>query len=177
MRSGLLALLGLVVLHRPDVGGARPPINVIIPAYNEEEVIVETLESIDSAASRYAGPVRIILTDDGSTDRTRELAEAAIAAFVAATGTIIDGQHKGKSAALNLALARADADIVVRIDADTLIAEDTLVYLPRWFRDGQHRHRRSTHVAALGTHARIHRMRLFEELRIFGLNHRVLQTV
>ena len=120
--------------------------------------------------------MRIILTDDGSTDRTRELAEAAIAAFVAATGTIIDGQHKGKSAALNLAFARADADIVVRIDADTLIAEDALVYLPRWFRDDS-----IGIVEALmwprWERTPYHRMRLFEELRIFGLNHRVLQTV
>ena len=49
---------------------------MIIPAYNEEEVIVDTLTSIDAAAAHYGGPVRIILTNDGSTDRTRPLAEA-----------------------------------------------------------------------------------------------------
>ena len=42
------------------VGDERPPINVIMPAYNEEEVIVETLGSIDSAAVRYGGPVRVV---------------------------------------------------------------------------------------------------------------------
>jgi cellulose synthase/poly-beta-1,6-N-acetylglucosamine synthase-like glycosyltransferase len=172
----LLGLVSLLFLRQPEVGDARPPIDVIIPAYNEEEVIVDTLQSIDAAAARYGGHVRIILTNDGSTDRTRSLAEHAIAGFISARATIVDGQHKGKSAALNLALAEADADIVVRIDADTLIADDALLHLPRWFRN-----ERIGLVEALmwprWENTLYHRMRLFEELRIFGMNHRVLQTV
>jgi cellulose synthase/poly-beta-1,6-N-acetylglucosamine synthase-like glycosyltransferase len=176
VRSALLAVMGLIFLRRPPIGDERPPIDVIIPAYNEEEVIVETLQSIDAAAARYGGPVSIILTNDGSTDQTYPLAERTISGFVAATGRIIEGQHRGKSAALNLALAEATSDIVVRIDADTLIAEDSLVHLPRWFHDDT-----IGMVEALmwprweGTP--YHRMRLFEELRVFGLNHRVLQNV
>ena len=175
-RSALLGVAGLLFLRHPEVGDARPPIDVIIPAYNEEDVVLDTLQSIDAAAVRYGGPVRVILTDDGSTDRTRRIAEHAIDGFIGASGTIVDGEHKGKSAALNLALAVADADVVVRIDADTLIAEDALVHVPRWFRD-----ERIGLVEALmwprGNTTPFHRMRLFEELRIFGLNHRVLQIV
>src|SRR6185436_15900156 len=104
------------------------------------------------------------------------LAEQTMTAFVAATGKVIDGQHGGKSAALNLALLETNCDIVVRIDADTLIAENALVYLPRWFRDPT-----IGLVEALmwprSERTPYDRMRLFEELRIFGLNHRVLQTV
>ena len=121
VRSGLLAGMGLIFLRQPPIGDERPPIDVIIPAYNEAAVIVDTLKSIDAAAAHYGGPVRIIMTNDGSTDQTRALAESTIDAFVAATGRVIEGQHKGKSAALNLALAETTSDIVVRIDADTLI--------------------------------------------------------
>jgi cellulose synthase/poly-beta-1,6-N-acetylglucosamine synthase-like glycosyltransferase len=176
VRDAFLGVLGLVFLRTPPVGTDRPEINVIIPAYNEEEVIVDTLRSIDAAAARYGGPITVILTDDGSTDCTRPLAEEAMAAFVAATGRIIEGGHNGKSAALNLALAETTSDIVVRIDADTVIDDAALVYLPRWFNDpeigmveGMMWPRWEPNVYC--------RLRLFEELRIFGLNHRILQSV
>ena len=176
VRTGLLALMGLLFIRRPEIGDERPAIDVIIPAYNEEEVIVDTLTSIDAAAAHYGGPVRIILTNDGSTDQTRPLAERAINGFVAASGRVIEGQHRGKSAALNLALAETTSDIVVRIDADTLISEDSLVHLPRWFRDDT-----VGMVEALmwprWESTPYHRLRMFEELRVFGLNHRVLQNV
>jgi cellulose synthase/poly-beta-1,6-N-acetylglucosamine synthase-like glycosyltransferase len=176
VRSALLGAMSFVVLRRPAVGSDRPAIDVLIPAYNEEAVIVATLTSIDAAARHYGGPVRIIMTDDGSTDRTRPLAEQAIAGFAAATATIIDGPHGGKSAALNLALAETTADIVVRIDADTLISEDAFAYLPRWFRDPE-----VGMVEALmwprWEPTPYHRLRMFEELKVFGLNHRVLQHV
>jgi cellulose synthase/poly-beta-1,6-N-acetylglucosamine synthase-like glycosyltransferase len=176
VRSTLLAVYAYAVLKRPEVGVGRPPIDVIIPAYNEEEVIVGTLEAIDAAAARYGGPVRIILTDDGSTDRTRPLALETSDRFVAATCEIVEGGHGGKSAALNLALSHAEADIVVRIDADTIIADDAFVFLPRWFDDPT-----IGLVEALmwprWEPTPYHRLRLFEELRTFGVNHRVLQAV
>jgi cellulose synthase/poly-beta-1,6-N-acetylglucosamine synthase-like glycosyltransferase len=168
--------MGVLLVRRPRLGDERPPIDVIIPAYNEEAVVVETLRSIDAAAARYGGSVRVILANDGSTDRTRAVAEAAIARFVAATGRVIEGQHNGKSAALNLALAETNAGIVIRIDADTLIDERALVYLPRWFSDPT-----VGLVEALmwprWERTPYHRLRMFEELKTFGLNHRLLQNV
>jgi cellulose synthase/poly-beta-1,6-N-acetylglucosamine synthase-like glycosyltransferase len=176
VRNGLLGLFTIGRARRMRVGPERPEIDVIIPAYNEEEVIVGTLASIDAAAAAYGGPVNVIMTDDGSTDATRPLAEASMAAFVAARGRIIDGPHGGKSAALNLALAETTADIVIRIDADTIIDEQSLRFVPRWFRDPE-----VGLVEALmwprWESTPYHRFRLFEELRIFGLNHRLLQTV
>ncbi len=176
VRNSLLGLFTIGRSRRMRVGPERPVIDVIIPAYNEEEVIVGTLQSIDAAAAYYGGPVNVIMTDDGSTDETRPLAEAAMAAYTAACGRIIDGPHGGKSAALNLALGETTADIVIRIDADTIIDEKALRFVPRWFRDPE-----VGLVEALmwprWERTPYHRFRLFEELRIFGLNHRLLQTV
>jgi cellulose synthase/poly-beta-1,6-N-acetylglucosamine synthase-like glycosyltransferase len=176
IRNSLLGLFAVGRTRRMRIGQERPVIDVIVPAYNEEEVIVGTLRSIDAAAARYGGPVHVIMTDDGSTDQTRPLAEDTMGGFVAATGHIIEGQHKGKSAALNLALAETTADIVIRIDADTIIDEQALRFVPRWFRDPE-----VGLVEALmwprWESTPYHRLRLFEELRIFGLNHRLLQTV
>ena len=65
----------------PEPGPDRPPVDIIIPAYNERDNIVRLLRSIDIAAQRYGGPVRVVVSNDGSVDDTAELAEAEIARF------------------------------------------------------------------------------------------------
>ena len=55
--------------------------DIIIPAYNERDNIVRLLKSIDIAVQRYGGPVRVVVSNDGSVDDTKELAEAEIAKF------------------------------------------------------------------------------------------------
>lgn len=177
LRTTFLAVMDWLTAPKPPpVGQERPPIDVIVPAYNEAEVIVETLEAIDVAAGRYGGPVHITICNDGSTDDTQELIEATVARFHHATAAVVLGGHEGKSAALNRALAETTADIVVRIDADTLVDEWSLYYIPRWFRYPDvgmveammfPRWRRSVFP----------HMRLFEELKQFGYNHRTIQTV
>ncbi len=178
IRSALLALVnGFTVRPEPPVGDERPPIDVIIPAYNEAEVIVETLQAIDVAAGRYGGPVRVILMNDGSSDRTKELAEATMHGFRHAHGHVYDGRHGGKSEALNAALALTTSDVVVRIDADTIVGEWSLVYLPRWFRDPQIGLVEPMCFPRSGRRSVFPHMRLFEELKQFGLNHRTMTTV
>ncbi len=135
LRAGILdwlyVLLGLVRLggpRPPKPGAERPPLEVIIPAFNESVVIERTLRSIDQAAGRYGGSVRVILCDDGSTDGTKDLAEAIMAEFRFAFGEVIQGRHAGKAIALNLALAQCTADYVYRIDADCALDPNAFVY-------------------------------------------------
>ena len=127
---GILRLLGPPL---PRVTEERPPVDLIVAAYNEEANIAALLASIDAAAGVYGGHVHAILCDDGSTDRTRERAEGAMAAFEAASGEIINGLHSGKSTALNQALERCTADYVVRIDGDCLLDDHALLYTVPWF--------------------------------------------
>jgi cellulose synthase/poly-beta-1,6-N-acetylglucosamine synthase-like glycosyltransferase len=112
----------------PDPPVQRPPLDVIIPAYNESVCIERLLWSIDRAACRYGGAVRVIMCDDGSTDDTKALAEATMASFSYATGIVIHAAHSGKSNALNMALERCTADFVYRLDADCALDQDAFVY-------------------------------------------------
>ncbi len=128
-----LGLIRMAGPKHPDPDDRRPPIEVIIPAYNEELNMPRLLHSLDRAAVRYGGPVRVILCDDGSTDDTIPIAQAVMDSFLAATGEIIHGQHAGKSAALNQALAICEADIVFRVDGDCEIEENSLLYAVPWF--------------------------------------------
>jgi glycosyltransferase involved in cell wall biosynthesis len=130
-----LLVVNKVARWTPEAVWDGPAIDFIVPAYNEEENIVATLEAIDRAAQRYGGPVRVLLVDDGSTDRTAELASQAMAGFGAAEGVVLSGQHHGKARALNLALTETSADIVIRSDADARLDPDALRFVPGWFAD------------------------------------------
>ncbi len=170
--SLITIFLGLVRLvhHRPVHPTAeRPPVEVITPAFNEELNIAALLESIDKAAQTYRGPVRVVMCDDGSTDNTVALAQAAMANFRFATGEIIHGGHQGKSAALNQALARCNADYVFRVDADCTVHHECFLYsVPYFLADPQ--------IGLVGAFTLpkepyttwIDRMRLFELIVGFG---------
>ena len=126
----------------PRPGPDRPPVDIIIPAYNERDNIVRLLKSIDIAARRYGGPVRVLVSDDGSSDDTAALAEAEIAKFryaharVLPDGTrVLSARNGGQAAALNRGIAITDAEILVRVDADCVLGPDALVYSVPWFRD------------------------------------------
>jgi cellulose synthase/poly-beta-1,6-N-acetylglucosamine synthase-like glycosyltransferase len=112
--------------HRPVPPSAlyHPSVSILMPAYNEEEWIAEAIASADRAAARYPGPVQIVVGNDGSTDRTSELARAAVLRLEHARGLVVDLPHGGKSNALNGALAIATGEIVLRCDGDTFISEE-----------------------------------------------------
>lgn len=121
----------------PEPGADRPAVDVIVPAYNEAENIGRLLRSIDAAAGRYRGPVRVLVSDDGSCDATAQISRDAFARFGHARGQLLTSSNGGQAAALNRGLAITRAEIVVRIDADCVMGPDALVYSVPWFRDPQ----------------------------------------
>ena len=129
------------------------------------------------AAGRYGGRVRVILINDGSVDATKALALATMAGFRHAAGEVVDGRHGGKSESLNAALKLATSELVIRIDADTIVGEWSLFYTPRWFEDPQIGLVEPMCFPRTGPRSVFPHMRLFEELKQFGLNHRTMQTV
>ena len=106
----------------PPLAVYHPSVSVIIPAYNEEAWISETIASVDRAAADYPGLVQIVVGNDGSTDRTPQLAREAVRRLVHSKGFVADLPHGGKSNALNGALALATGEIIIRLDGDTIIA-------------------------------------------------------
>ncbi len=82
---------------------------VIIPAYNEEEAIVSTIEGVRKVTD---GSFEILVVDDGSHDRTFDLAKSCN------VHVIKHEKNRGKAAALETGVKHANGDIIATIDAD-----------------------------------------------------------
>lgn len=107
-----------------------PLVTVLIAAYNEEEVIGKTIQSIMN--SNYSN-FEIVIVDDGSTDQTASIVEIEVDKYP--NIHLIKKDNGGKATALNLGIQRAAAEIIVTLDADTLIVEDTISLIIRHFND------------------------------------------
>jgi glycosyltransferase involved in cell wall biosynthesis len=87
-------------------------LSVIIPVYNEEETIQEILKQVRAVGLAY----EIIIVDDGSTDRTRELLKAE--ENQPGTVVIYHDRNQGKGAAVRTGFDRATGEILLIQDAD-----------------------------------------------------------
>jgi len=108
-----------------EVASYKPKVAVLIPAYNEEKVIERTVRA--ALNSNYPN-LRVIVIDDGSRDRTLEVARDAFQKEAAAGNVLILGKrNSGKAEALNYGIEHiGDAELFVGIDADTIIAPDAI---------------------------------------------------
>src|SRR6476659_94820 len=119
--------------HREASPGFNPRVAVLVPSYNEEKVIVRTIRSVLN--SDYDN-LRVIVIDDGSSDRTAEVAREAYAREIRqGRVTVLEKPNGGKAAALNYGLEQVDEEIYVGIDADTVIAMDAVSKLVPHFED------------------------------------------
>ncbi len=130
---GIFALLDRIRRRSVPPGEFCPPVAVLIPAYNEEKVIVRTVRSV--MHSDYPN-LRIIVIDDGSRDRTADSVREAYPQELA-TGrlTVLTQPNAGKAEALNFALNHLEEDFYVGIDADTVIPADAVSKLIVHFAD------------------------------------------
>jgi cellulose synthase/poly-beta-1,6-N-acetylglucosamine synthase-like glycosyltransferase/peptidoglycan/xylan/chitin deacetylase (PgdA/CDA1 family)/spore germination protein YaaH len=130
---GCLALINRMRERRnrqPELGADPPLVSVLIPAFNEEKVIVSSIRQI--LRSRYAN-LEIIVVDDGSIDAT----SAVVTEHYASEPRVrlLTIPNGGKAHAVNTALQEASGTVVVALDADTQFEPDTISRLVRWFAD------------------------------------------
>jgi glycosyltransferase involved in cell wall biosynthesis len=97
----------------------KPLVSILIPAYNAEPWIGETLQSaLDQTWERK----EIIVVNDGSTDQTL----ASARRFEAAAVKVASQANQGASAARNTALGLCQGDFIQWLDADDLLARDKI---------------------------------------------------
>ncbi|HEX6324664.1 MAG TPA: glycosyltransferase [Vicinamibacterales bacterium] len=97
-------------------------ISIVVPAHNEEALIGATLEALTRGLRALGPPVpahELIVVDDGSDDRTADIARAAGA-------RVVPVKVRQIAAARNAGAAAASGDLLFFVDADTIVPERTL---------------------------------------------------
>lgn len=114
---------GLLLDRRPPRRRieAYPGVSIIIAAYNEEDSIVSTIESL--ARQNYPGELDVIVVDDGSTDNTLRKLQRLHYPWL----RVLDlKRNGGKARALNTALALVEHTLTITLDADSLLHRGAL---------------------------------------------------
>ena len=137
-----LAIFWLLVLFSGEDGKQKrttlrryPFFSVLVPAYNEQDGIVETLRSLIQL-DYPRQKLEIVVINDGSTDRTPHLVEEFIKEHLEHNLVLLNQKNKGKGKALNTGLARARGEFFACLDADSAVRSDALkVMLPLFEKD------------------------------------------
>jgi glycosyltransferase involved in cell wall biosynthesis len=88
------------------------PLSVVIPAYNEEGAVAQTIERVRAVLNKQKVRHEIILVDDGSSDATAKKALGAKAEV------ILMGENRGYGASLKAGIRKAQGDWIAILDAD-----------------------------------------------------------
>ncbi len=105
-----------------------PTLTVLIPAHNEEKAIAKSIGAVKSM--KYPRPFEIIVLNDGSTDRTGE-----IAGGIEGVRVLTFDRKMGKARSLNKGIGIATGELVATIDADTYPSRDALLKMVGHFGD------------------------------------------
>lgn len=97
-------------------------LSVIVPAYNEERRLPATLDAILRYLGAQTYSSEVIVSDDGSTDHTRAIAEEVAASQATRPGAVslrvLSNQHRGKAATVRSGVLQAGGQYVLFMDAD-----------------------------------------------------------
>jgi len=123
-----------------------PPVTIIVPAYNEETGIARTIDSILEADYPYK---EVIVVDDGSIDQTYHIASSYKNKFKNGSSyAVIHKLNGGKASAINHALRFSKNEIVIIIDADSIINKIAIKSIVKHFYD--------ENVIAVGGYIRVY---------------------
>jgi len=141
-------------VHKKIKSKFNPFVSVLVPAFNEEKIIVRTINNILSSSYKK---IEIIVIDDGSTDNTYE---TALSVFKDNKKVKIlkTEANIGKSEALNLGVKESKGEIIVVQDADSIIIKRTISNIVKHFSD--------EHVGAVAGNVRVgNRVNLLTKLQ------------
>jgi glycosyltransferase involved in cell wall biosynthesis len=104
--------LGRAVTRPSD---ARALVSIVMPVYNREGIVGRSIESV---LAQDFDAWELVVVDDGSTDSTRDVIEA----FAKRDDRIrlVRGEHRGVSAARNLGVSEARAEVLAFLDSDNV---------------------------------------------------------
>lgn len=118
--------------NEPMLSAKLPRVSLIFPAYNEEKLIRKTIEQ--GLCQDYQGELEIVIIDDGSTDRTFQIASEYALKY---PNVVVQKHEKnmGKPEGLNTGFKIATGEISVFSDSDSHLAPDLVSKMIPHFED------------------------------------------
>jgi len=112
-----------------EQSGDRPRLSIVIPAYNEEARLPDSLQQVVAFAAAQDYPIEVVVVDNNSTDRTGEIAQE-FAAEYPFVRVLFEGRQ-GKGAAVRTGMLAARGEYRFICDADlSMPIEEVLKFLP-----------------------------------------------
>jgi poly-beta-1,6-N-acetyl-D-glucosamine synthase len=119
--------------YKPTTG-FFPFVSIIVPVYNEEKVVTESINSL--LGLNYSN-YEIIIVNDGSTDNTKEVAEDLVGyqkgTLTDVKVSLISKPNSGKAQALNAGIKYSKAEIILCMDGDSQLSPDSIKLAVRHF--------------------------------------------
>jgi len=106
-------------------------VSIIVPCYNEESSVKETVESI--LKSEYPNKLEVIIVNDGSKDNTLKFARELEKKY--SNVKVVDKSNSGKADSLNLGIKLARGEIIGVVDADSFPEKGAIGKLVGYFND------------------------------------------
>lgn len=134
---GTVRLISFIILSRLQKRKAsklyensdyREGVSVVIAAYNEEAVICKTVDSVLNSSFE---DLEVVIIDDGSKDKTLEVLIDKYSNDKRVK--IYTKENGGKTSALNMGFSMASNEVIIAIDADTIIDREAIAYMARHF--------------------------------------------
>ncbi len=132
----VLAYLGTTKYTVKEFPAYYPFVSIIVPVYNEEKVVEQSVKSLmELDYPNY----EIIVVNDGSTDKTAEVAGNLVGYHKGKSSmvkvSLINKPNGGKAKALNAGIQFSDAEFTVSVDGDSKLSPDALKMGIRHFVD------------------------------------------
>lgn len=140
-----------------------PAVSILMPAYNEEKIIGETLEKLMSIGYPK-NKLEVIVIDDGSKDNTYSIAKN----FESKNLRVLKKRNTGKASSLNYGLRHAKHDFVAVMDADSFLERNALRQCVAYFDEDN--------VAAVTSHIMVKRRKTIWE-RMQHTEHMVISLM
>jgi len=130
-------LIWFSYLHQRELSGRDVPesypfVSIIVPAFNEQEVIESSLASLLELRYPY---YEIIAVDDGSSDATFEKMKTFEGNHFGVRVSVFRKENSGKADTLNYGIRRSKAPVIVCMDSDSRLTPEALRYAVGHFRD------------------------------------------
>jgi biofilm PGA synthesis N-glycosyltransferase PgaC len=120
--------------YSSPAGGYYPFVSILVPVYNEDKVVADSVKSL--LELNYPN-YEIIIINDGSTDKTKEVAETLVGYRKGKESdvkvTLINKQNGGKAKALNTGIKYSKAEIILCMDGDSQLSPDSVKLAVRHF--------------------------------------------